>query len=95
MARIEPDPLMNALTQAGIADANTRRVVVDIQLGHLPIVHIERHGDEQLLTVALALDGVEIKREEAPTVNVRKLSHHRTVTAEEAADAQPAPDISW
>lgn len=35
-----------------------------VECGHVPVVHIERWGDERLLTLALALTGVEIRREE-------------------------------
>jgi hypothetical protein len=64
MAKFPADPLIAALREAGIADDNTRRVVIDLRPGHLPVVHIERFGDDKLLSVALALGGVEITREE-------------------------------
>lgn len=65
MARIMPDLLLEALRAAGITPDDTRRVVIDIQAGHIPIVHIERFGDESLLSVIRALEGVQIKREPA------------------------------
>ncbi len=64
MAKVISDPLVQALRDAGIADDNTRRVVIDIQVGCLPLVHIERYGDDRLLSVVRGLSGVEIKREE-------------------------------
>lgn len=48
-----------------VGDVNTvRRVVIDIQAGHVPIVHIERYGDEKMLDVVRALAGIEIDRRE-------------------------------
>jgi len=64
MAKVSADPVFGALHAAGIADNNTRRVVIDIQAGHLPVVYIERFGDEQLLNVVQTLQGVEITRDE-------------------------------
>jgi hypothetical protein len=64
MAKITSEPLIDALREMGIAPDATRRVVIDIQVGHIPIVHIEHIGDERLLSVIRALEGVEIKREE-------------------------------
>lgn len=64
MARVIADALFPALREAGIADLYTRRVVIDIQTGRPPVVHIERFGDTNLLQVIRALEGVEIKREE-------------------------------
>jgi hypothetical protein len=42
----------------------TRRVVIDIQINCVPIVHIEQLGDERLLSVipALNADGIHIER---------------------------------
>jgi hypothetical protein len=66
MAKLTSDPIMQALHEAGIADDNTSRVVIDVRHGHIPVVHIERFGDEKLLDVVTALGGVQITREEAP-----------------------------
>jgi hypothetical protein len=60
------DDYLEALRAAGLADENTRRVVIDLQCGHVPIVHIEKIGDERLLSVVQALGGVQIARVEAP-----------------------------
>ncbi len=59
-------PIEDALIAAGIADDNTTRVVIDLQVGHIPRVHIERHGDDKLVEVIQTLEGVEIVREERP-----------------------------
>lgn len=64
MALMISDKFMRALEEIGIADQNTRRVVIDFQCGHIPIVYIERYGDDKLLKVMQTLDGVEITREE-------------------------------
>ena len=66
MPRIVSDPLFAALEDAGISDANTRRVVIDIRYGHVPVVHIERWGDDKLLSVVQTLGGVQITRDELP-----------------------------
>ena len=60
------EPTEQALIDAGIADENTSRVVIDIQVGHLPKVYIERFGDDKLLEVVKTLDGMKIVREDRP-----------------------------
>lgn len=67
MAKILSDHrvLLEVLREAGLADSNTRRVVIDIQTGKGVIVHTEQWGDEKLLSVIEALRGVEITREAA------------------------------
>lgn len=45
----------------GDVDA-VRRVVIDIQAGHAPVVHIERVGDPGVIDVVRALDGIEVSR---------------------------------
>lgn len=63
MARILSDALWPALAALGIDPSITRRVVIDIQADHAPVIHVEQFGDDRLLSVVRALDGVEIKRE--------------------------------
>jgi hypothetical protein len=58
-------PLFASLREAGIADENTRRVVIDIRGDAVPIVHIERYGDSELINVIRTLAGVEINRRDA------------------------------
>lgn len=56
------DELLGALGGLGIGDTTkVRRVVIDLQAGHAAMVHVERFGDERLLEVFRALDGVEIR----------------------------------
>lgn len=64
MAKITADPLLAALREAGVADNDTRRIVIDIQAGHVPVVYIERYADVRLLSVVQTLAGVEIIRDE-------------------------------
>lgn len=59
-------PIEQALIEAGIADDKTSRVVIDLRVGHVPVVHIERFGDDKLLEVVKNLDGVNVVREERP-----------------------------
>jgi hypothetical protein len=65
MAAMGAEALFEALQAAGIADQATRRVVIDVQAGEAPVVHIERYGDRELIDVIRALGGVEITREES------------------------------
>lgn len=37
-----------------------RRVVIDLQAGHVPKMYIERLADDRLLGVGLSLEGVKI-----------------------------------
>lgn len=56
--------LIEAISElVGVEASMIRRVVIDIDTGRIPIVHIERFGDNSLLCVVRALDGIEIKRE--------------------------------
>ncbi len=66
MAIMTFEPIEQALIAAGIADENTSRVVIDVRCGHIPVVHIERFGDDKLLEVVKTLDGVKVVREERP-----------------------------
>lgn len=66
MAKFAPDPLWTALREAGLADDSTRRVVIDVQSGHLPVVHTERLGDERLLGVVAIAGRVEVVRDQRP-----------------------------
>ncbi len=56
-----PD-LFDALKSAGLADNDTRRVVIDIKAGEMPVVYVEQFGDERLINVVEALSSVEIER---------------------------------
>jgi hypothetical protein len=51
-----------ALAEAGIIDdlSLVRRIVIDAEAGHAVRMHVEYYGDERLLRVAQALDGIEI-----------------------------------
>ena len=64
MAKYTSDhPDVVAALEALLGDTSAvRRVVIDIQAGHVPIVHIERLGDEKMLDVVRSLAGVEIDR---------------------------------
>lgn len=52
-----------ALIEAGIISAGdkVRRIVIDAQAGCAVTMHVERFADERLLSVAMTLDGVEVK----------------------------------
>jgi hypothetical protein len=59
---ITSEQLLGALNAAGIvrADERVRRVVIDVQMQSVPVVYVERFGDERLLSVIQTLGGVEI-----------------------------------
>lgn len=61
MARILADPIVDALIAAGIADNNTRRVVIDLKVCDIPLIYIERFGGDELISVVQTLNGVEVK----------------------------------
>lgn len=65
MAKIISEPVLDALRAAGLADDNTRRVVIDIQAGHAPVMYTESFTDSRILEVVAALGGVEIRHVEA------------------------------
>lgn len=54
--------LMQALVDAGLADQNTRRVVIDIDRNEPPVIYIERYDDGQLIKVIEALASVEVEK---------------------------------
>jgi hypothetical protein len=62
------DELLAALGAIVGPTKQVRRVVIDIQAGHATMVHVERFGDEQLLDVVRALDGVEIRTVDTSTL---------------------------
>lgn len=52
---------------AGIEAGMIRRIVIDIQAGDVPMIHIERFGDDKLLRVVRALDGIQITTSDTKT----------------------------
>lgn len=63
---IMSDELLSALRAAGLCDDDTRRVVIDIEAGAIPVVYTEKFAapGQDLLSVATALGGVQIKKGE-------------------------------
>jgi hypothetical protein len=61
------DKLLDALQGLGIGEVRerVRRVVIDLQAGKPAIIHVEKYGDERLIEVFRALEGVEIRHEPA------------------------------
>lgn len=66
-----PDELLNAVREYGIDPSNVRRLIIDIQSGEVPVIHVELFSDDRSL---------EILRSVAPIV-----AEHfsRTVEAED------------
>lgn len=60
---ISAETFHDALIAAGVlrTGERVRRIVIDAQLGHAVVVHVERIGDQRLLELARTLDGVEIR----------------------------------
>lgn len=58
------DKLVDALVASGVlsAEDNATRVVIDLKVGCVPVIHVEKHGDERMLELVRALEGVEIRR---------------------------------
>lgn len=65
MARdmLASERLLGALREAGLCDDDTVRVVLDIRIGHVPVIYTERlaRHDQSLLSVATALGGVQVE----------------------------------
>ena len=55
------DKVIVALRALGIDTNMVRRVVIDLQAGHAVVIHIERFGDDRILEVVRALEGVEVR----------------------------------
>lgn len=57
-----------ALIESGIVRKEDRvtRVVIDVKVNDIPVIHIQRYGDTRLLKVIPSLVGVEIRRDEVP-----------------------------
>lgn len=60
------DELFAALKAAGIADENTRRVVIDISVTNVVMVYVEKYADTRIIEVVTQLEGIEIKSITAP-----------------------------
>lgn len=66
MAKITSKPVIEALRAAGIADDNTRRVVIDIGVNCLPIIYVEKYGDARIIEVVEAIGTVGVRYADAP-----------------------------
>ena len=54
--------IIDALREAGLADDNTQRIVIDVKAGHLPVAYIQRIIDTRFLDVIPTLQGgIQIK----------------------------------
>lgn len=71
------DPALRDALIPLVGDVSTVcRVVIDIQAGSAPIVHIERLGDASVIDVVRTLQGVEITR----TLSAHTLADDRPST---------------
>lgn len=55
--------LLAALREAGLCDDDTKRVVIDIQVDHVPVIYTEKlaSSERDLLKVVTALGGVQVE----------------------------------
>lgn len=62
MPLVTSNVILEALEEAGVIrrEDRIRRVVIDLKVGEVPVIYVERYGDLKLLSVASALTGVEI-----------------------------------
>lgn len=62
MSKITGQRFLEALADAGVIQRgeHVRRVVIDAQVGHGLILHVQRFGDKRILSVVPTLEGVEI-----------------------------------
>ena len=65
---VTSEEVYKALVAAGMfgEDEQVRRVVIDLQYGHVAVVHMERFGDERMLEVLQTLQGIEIRQVARP-----------------------------
>lgn len=52
--------VIERLIAAGIVDQNVQRVVIDLQVGDVAVIHARLIGDDRLLDVVETLDGVQV-----------------------------------
>lgn len=74
MALVLATAILAAMEDAGIIrrEDRVRRVVIDLPVGEVATIHVERVGDQKLLNVIPSLAGVEIVREEPATRSALK-----------------------
>lgn len=55
--------VLSALVAAGLCDDDTKRVVIDIKAGDIPVIYTEKFAspEQDLLLVATALGGVQVQ----------------------------------
>ena len=51
---------------------DVRRVIIDLKSGAIPVIHVEKVGDERLLSLVRTLDEVRIER--APVKDVQPVA---------------------
>jgi hypothetical protein len=61
--------VIDALIASGIADEHTQRVIIDIPIDGVPLVHVQKVGDEKLLDVLPAV--AEAAHASQSTINVQ------------------------
>lgn len=56
------DAVMKRMQEAGVIQdiGMLQRVVIDLQCGHIPVIHVRQVGDDRLLDVVETLDGAKV-----------------------------------
>lgn len=64
MRYLDSKRMFAALRDAGLVSEHDRaqRVVIDIQVGSMVVMHVQSVADDRLLSVVSTLDGIEISR---------------------------------
>lgn len=59
---VTSESIFKALIAAGVIDEGERitRIVIDVQVRNVPVLHIRRLGDSRLLEVVETLAGIEV-----------------------------------
>ena len=60
---VKADAVLNALAAAGILSDrdHIHRVVLDLRVGHVAQLYVERYGDDRLLDLVRTVDGIEVR----------------------------------
>jgi hypothetical protein len=54
------EQMLRSMVEAGVIGSDVRRVVIDVQPGHVVMMYVERFADQSLLRVTSSLEGAQI-----------------------------------
>lgn len=91
------DRIFSAMTEAGIftADEKVRRVVIDLDYKHVPVMYVERYADERILQVIPAIAGIQIRTQREGTMGDKNLpaEERRGGDHPDWANARPGEEL--